>query len=131
MRYLMLVLICTVTLAVSVVAYLASNEWFGAGDWTSYAVFSTPFVLLVAAAIGVMRSQINSRVLASLVGIMLGGLVGYGWTIVVWSFLGPWFGAFSFPVGLFWIAGGAVTGLGSGLLPGKTVGETELPEDSS
>ena len=117
MRYLTLTFVCALTLAISLVLYLATNNWFGAGDWVSYAMFSALFVFIISGIFILIRNCLINRILSSSIGLFLGGAFGYGWTYCVWLVLGPWFGAYSFPVGVFWIIGGAVTGIATGFIP--------------
>ena len=117
MRYLTLTFVCASTLAISLVLYLATNNWFGAGDWVSYAMFSAPFVFIISGIFIFIRNCLINRILSSSIGLFLGGAFGYGWTYCVWLVLGPWFGAYSFPVGVFFFIFGEVTGIATGFIP--------------
>ena len=52
------------------------------------------------------------------VAIVAGAIAGFCWTLLNYWFLGPWFGAWSFPVVDCWIAGGVI-GFITVALPGK------------
>ena len=89
------------------VAFLASNDWFGKGDlrsfWIWTAMLSVP-VVIIAMISGRLLAKLNP-VVAIVPSAAIGAALGYGSTVVVWKMLGPWFGAFSFPVLYCWIAG--------------------------
>ena len=130
MGYVCLLSSCSLTLAISLLTYLAANDWFGAGDWTSFAGISIPFSLLLPKLILTFRDPIKGPLSAAIIGILIGALLGVIWTFAVAGFLGPWFGAFSFPVGAFWILAGSVTGLVASRLapkPNKTARSTRYP----
>lgn len=97
---------------------IALNNGFGAGDlsaflyWTAFFAFA---LLLPAFAFAwLMRSaRTSNRVW---IGVLLGGIAGFAWTLLNLAMLGPWFGAWSFNVFYCWIAGGAVGILSVALL---------------
>lgn len=93
--------------------YLAGNDWFGAGDLPAMLVWSTPLGLLEALLVGraARRLQTASGWLRYAALTLLGGIVGVLWSIVAALLLGPWIGAFSFPILFCWVAGGALGGV--------------------
>jgi hypothetical protein len=93
--------------------YLAGNDWFGAGDLPAMLAWSVPLGLLEALLIGpaARRLGTSSGWLRYGVLVFLGGAVAVLWSIVAALLLGPWIGAFSFPVLFCWLAGGALGGV--------------------
>lgn len=88
------------------VAFLVGNRGFGAGDlgalcfWTL--VMTGPVLALGA---GHARGAPPGRWLAAH-GVVLAGVgIGFLATLGVRAMLGPWFGAFSFPVLYCWVVG--------------------------
>src|SRR3954467_4092659 len=92
------------------VSYLASNGWFGAGDLYSLALWSVPLVFFVALASRLSGSWLRRKpaLLAYPGAVLLGSILGILTFILTASVLGPWLGAFSFPVLFCWIFGGVV-----------------------
>jgi len=96
----------TVSLVVAV-GFLASRSWFGAGDLASFTFWSVILSLLIipiAFLLGRLLTRLGS-VLRIFLAVISGALLGYLATMLVWMMLGPWFGAFSFPVFYCWLAG--------------------------
>ena len=99
-----------VFLAVSLVAsvgFLASRNWFGAGDLRSFTFWSVILslpIIPVAFLLGRVFVRLGS-VMGTFLAALSGALLGYLATMLVWVILGPWFGAFSFPVFYCWLAG--------------------------
>lgn len=95
--------------------YLAGNNWFGAGDLPAMLVWSAPLALLDALLVGsaARRLEGSSGWLRYGVLVPLGATVGVLWSIAAALLLGPWIGAFSFPVLFCWLAGGALGGIGA------------------
>ena len=89
------------------VGFLAKQSWFGAGDLRAFAFWSALLSLGIATgALGYARIAARwNRYLAAAVSVLAGALLGYFSTLLVWKALGPWFGAFSFPVFYCWLAG--------------------------
>lgn len=110
----------TVCLLVSIfvaVMKIAVNGGFGASDLRPFILWTLPFAVVITSlkkgliSIFGRLSLIYRYVVASVLGIIGGTL----WTYLVALSLGPWFGAFSFPVLICWIVGGAsgmVAGIG-------------------
>jgi hypothetical protein len=95
--------------------YVAANRGFGAGDLPAMLLWSLPLGALVALVAGVparlaARRGVPALLAAHAAAVALGLLVGVLWTASAASLLGPWIGAFSFPVLACW-ALGAVAGL--------------------
>lgn len=99
-------------------AYLASNAWFGAGDLSAMVIWSLPLGALLAVTAGVLsRRLIAVRALWHYVALVpTGAVVGYLWTLVAAVVMGPWIGAFSFPVLFCWVAGGMLGGIAAAWL---------------
>jgi hypothetical protein len=96
------------------VSYLATNNWFGAGDLYGMAIWSLPLVALVAVGARLCGARLNHwpAPVAYPVAVLLGGALGLLTFVVTAFVLGPWIGAFSFPVLFCWVFGGVVS-LGS------------------
>ena len=108
-----LVAIGTACLAAAL--YVAANRGFGAGDLPAMLLWSLPLGGLVALVVRVparlaARRGVPALLAAHATAVALGLLVGVLWTASAASLLGPWIGAFSFPVLACW-ALGAVAGL--------------------
>lgn len=89
---------------------LMLNNGFGAGDLSAFIPWTVLFaVCLVVPAILFAILLRNVRTINRVwLGILLGGLAGFGWTLMNLWFLGPWFGAWSFNVLYCWIGGGVL-----------------------
>lgn len=90
------------------IVFINMNQGFGSSDLWTFIFWTLPFVGLAA---GITSPSIKlyrrlSFVLRLIVAVIIGALVGFLWTYIVAIFLGPWFGAFSFPVIYCWIVGG-------------------------
>ena len=105
---------CLLASSVAAVISLALQEWFGVGDLDAFYYWTAPFTVLTAIIALVLNSLTTKRrpLIRYLICGFIGLVLGYVWTIFVAYSLGPWFYAFSFPVGLCWMAGGLL-GLGS------------------
>lgn len=89
------------------IAFLATHQWFGAGDLRSFSIWSAILAMPVA-FIAVFYGRLVVRMnqyIAYALALVIGVILGYVVTLVVWRMLGPWFGAFSFPVFYCWLAG--------------------------
>jgi hypothetical protein len=112
-------LLCLLVSSIAAIISLALQEWFGVGDLDAFYYWTAPFAVLIALiALAANRLTIKRRLFFRyLMCGFIGLVLGYGWTLFVAYSLGPFFYAFSFPVGLCWMAGGLI-GLGSA--PGLT-----------
>ncbi|MCA1615258.1 MAG: hypothetical protein LC800_14375 [Acidobacteria bacterium] len=92
-------------------AFIMSNEGFGIGDLWAFGFWNLFFtVFLSLAGLVLLRpfATLPSPVRLT-VALLIGVAVGFLWTLVVRFMLGPWLGAFSFPVLYCWVIGGTVT----------------------
>lgn len=106
--FLLASLSCTGSALIAQQRYVAFQDGFGAGDTPAFVVWLTPLSVLVgivALALGRLRCDSWLRHTLS---IIIGLVGGYLWTMCVSISLGPWFGAFSFPVLYFFMLGGVV-----------------------
>jgi len=88
-------------------AYVASHDWFDAGDLSSFAFWS---ILVALPAYPLLRLYDRhargwGAAAAFAVAAVVGVLAGVVWTLVVATILGGWIGAFGFPVFLCWLGG--------------------------
>lgn len=92
------------------ILYLALNSWFGSGDLKVF-FFWTLFFAIFAASTGPLVFKVihgAGKPAKILISTVVGILLGLVWTLGVRMALGPWFGAFSFPVFYLWVIGAAV-----------------------
>jgi hypothetical protein len=91
-------------------ALLWSNDWFGSGDIWAFGFWNVIFTGLLSAGGLVLTKYLYllPPLVRVLVAALTGSAIGFLWTLVVYVMLGPWFGAFSFPVLYCWVIGGAV-----------------------
>jgi hypothetical protein len=96
---------------------LAQNRWFGAGDLRAFVVYSAGLALLLGVvAAGVTPMFWKWSPWSGYVGGALLGLgAGYVFALGNLLLLGPWFGAWSFPVLECWLAGGLAGGVAAAL----------------
>ena len=96
---------------VAAIGFLAVNSWFGAGDLKSFAQWSIMFAVVSVGVAAIVRVTLLRRgaALRYFLAAFCGLVTGYAFTWVVALLLGPWFGAFSFPVLYCWM----LSGLGS------------------
>ena len=102
-------LICFVVSNLVAVSTVAFNQGFGADDLWAFLFWSLPFVGAIA-GIAPFSMKLYCRLNAFIriiIATFAGVVSGFAWTFVVASFLGAWFGAFSFPVLSCWVVGGA------------------------
>lgn len=98
------------------VAYLYAADWLGLGDLKSFLTYTVPlaiFIGLVATVLGRQELRIQNAA-RYVLGLAVGGVFGFLFTLAVSLVLGDWFRAYSFPVLACWVAG-ASAGLVSGL----------------
>ena len=101
-------LVCVIASLILEQLYVVSRHGFGAGDVSAFLYLSAPFSLVLGVfALGFVAV---ARRFPAVVRYPLAFVVDAGsgilWTILVRMLLGPWFGAFSFPVIYFWMFGG-------------------------
>lgn len=97
----------------SALAFLASNEWFGAGDLSAMVVWSLPLGTLIVVTARVLSSRLAAArtIWQYFTLVPVCALVGVIWAIIVALLLGGYVGAFSFPVLFCWIAGATLGGI--------------------
>jgi hypothetical protein len=100
------------------VCYLAANSWFGSGDLPAMVFWSAPLGGLVAMAVRMLSPLLDRarRAWRFAAFAILGGILGYLWTVAVALILGGWIAAFSFPVLFCWMAGGILGGTAAALV---------------
>jgi hypothetical protein len=88
---------------------LASRNGFGSSDLPAFMYWTVMFaVLLSVLALAFAYLMRNFRTINRVwIAVLIGGVAGFGWTLLNLVMLGPWFGAWSFNVLYCWIAGGA------------------------
>jgi hypothetical protein len=120
-------LFCIVALSFCVpllaaLAFLWSNGWFGSSDIWPFGYWNVLFTGFLSVG-GLMLTK-YLRLLPPLVravgATLMGTALGFLWTLVVYVMLGPWFGAFSFPVLYCWMFGGALALLFTQLVYAQT-----------
>ena len=91
------------------IVFVVLNGGFGVGDVTSFVFYSLPFAALSGLIARLVRrpSDALHPALRLPLAVVAGVAAGIAWTFVVALLLGPWIGAFSFPVLFCWSAGGA------------------------
>jgi hypothetical protein len=107
--------------------FLLLNHGFGAGDLSAFLYWTSLFavVLLLPGLLFALLLR-NARTFNRVwIGVLLGGLAGFGWTLLNRAMLGPWFGAWSFNVLYCWIVGGA-----TGILIVALLGPRQLNRSS-
>jgi len=87
--------------------YVAVQDWFGASDLSSFAVWSIigSFPVYPALRLYDRHSQAWGATMAFGAATISGLATGVLWTTAVTLILGGWIGAFSFPVFLCWLSG--------------------------
>ena len=88
---------------------LLALDGFGSGDTIGFLYWTSLFAgaLLLPELVFTILLRHASLVHRVWIGVLLGGLAGFGWTLFnLWT-LGPWFGLWDFNVLYCWIAGGA------------------------
>lgn len=90
------------------IGLLALQDWFGSGDLQALAFWTAP----LAVGIGLLALPVSRlrRTIGVPLAVVGGPALGFAFTFMVAVFLGPWFGAFSFPPLYCWMAA-ALTGL--------------------
>jgi len=90
---------------------LSTTGWSGAGDLRGLFFFTLPLLLILVVSGILLARKLAQR--PTWLGLVIGGTAGIGigslWTSANALLLGPWFGAWSFPVLLCWTTGGALS----------------------
>lgn len=106
---------------VAAVGYLATNQWFGAGDLSGLTIWSLPLGALTFVSfrpvVARLRGARTSWRYVALV--TLGSVLGIGWTVASALLLGGWLMAFSFPAPFYWPAAGLLAGIAAAWLPAR------------
>ena len=99
-----------------VLSYIVAEAWiwsrsgFGRSDlaafWYWNALFGCGVFILATAFLGPIRQPGVFR--SGVLPFALGAIYGFAYTLLNRAFLGPWFGAWSFPVLYCWVVGGAL-----------------------
>jgi hypothetical protein len=101
------VIIITVVSTLAASLYVVSNNWFGKGDIQGFAFFSlvlSSFSTFLFNPLKKLFSRFNIA-LVVLLTLIVSVLQTTIFTSVVWLLLGPWIGAYSFPVIWCWFIG--------------------------
>ena len=88
-------------------ALVAANGGFGGGDVSTLVYSTVPFaavLLLVSFVLLVLPKR--HLILRLALALIIGATSGFIWTVYNRWMLGPWFGAWSFPVVYCWMVGG-------------------------
>lgn len=122
MRRLVLPLLGATICWLGAAALVQLNDGFGAGDLPSFAFWCAIFALYLVAVWWVGSSLLSrSRSAVRLLqASLLGAGSGFLFTLIVALGLGPWIGAYSFPVGLLWLLTGLLTFLGATAVEGPS-----------
>jgi hypothetical protein len=96
--------------------WVARNGGFGQGDLAGYGYWNVLFAIYLYAIATASRARLPvDRVGARLLAwVLIGSVAGFLWTWIVAAVLGPWIGAFSFPILYIWTAAGALAGTAIG-----------------
>ena len=83
------------------------QSWFGVRDLYAFGFWTIPLLAIVFGLAPRLHTFFlkRSHIAANLLAFAFGFIAGFLWTLLVAIFLGPWFGTFSFPVIVCWIAG--------------------------
>lgn len=87
--------------------YVINNDWFGKGDIDGFACFTLVLSSLSLFLFTPSRKLYSrlSLILGILVALLLSVTQTIAFTTIVWLLLGPWIGAYSFPILWCWLAG--------------------------
>ncbi len=119
-------LVCLIASGVVAGLLIVLNRGFGIGDLWAFMFWSILFAVLVglvSTALARFPKGQRTWVRYVIAGVS-GAVLGWGWTLLVALFLGPWFAAFSFPVLACWVAGGSsgmVAGIKKTTKPNKSI----------
>jgi hypothetical protein len=100
-------LINILTCLIALTIVLFRQDWFGKGDTYAFIFWTVPLAvgLAVTGRTIVYLFRTSSYLLRLLFIILISGLLSFGWAYCVALVLGPWIGAFSFPILYLWIGG--------------------------
>jgi len=100
-------LINILTCLIAMTIVLFRQNWFGKGDTYAFILWTVPLAvgLAVTGRTIVYLFRTSSYLLRLLFIILISGLLSFGWAYCVALVLGPWIGAFSFPILYLWIGG--------------------------
>lgn len=103
---------------------VALNGGFGAGDVPAFFYSTLPFavVLLLPALVVLVFLRRVLPVIRVALALAVGVASGFIWTVFNRWMLGPWFGAWSFPVLYCWVFGGVLG------IVGATMVQTLFPK---
>ena len=100
--------ILTCLISLSLVLY--RQKWFGKGDFSAFIFWTIPFAVALAVSgktiIYIARS-VHFLIRVFLI-VLISVILSFSWALCVALFLGPWIGAFSFPLLYLWIAGSII-----------------------
>ena len=93
--------------------YLSRNDWFGLSDLKPMITWTLPFGAIEGGLLAASVSRIRTSAvwLRYLVAVAVGSTIAAIWTLLAMLLLGGWIAAFSFPVALCWLVGGAFGGV--------------------
>lgn len=107
----LVLLICLIGSYALAWGFVARNGGFGAGDLSALFYSTIPYAVMLWLSSLVVLALLT-RVpfyLAVILGLVIGSASGFFWTLFNRWMLGPWFGAWSFPVLYCWMFGGALS----------------------
>ena len=114
--------------------FLVGNDWFGVSDLLSFGFLTFPFGILsyLGSGVFVRATRRLPRRLQLALSFVGGVTLGLCFTLAVSNLLGPYFGAFSFPVLLCWMFGGGVGLLvGAGLIRWQAGRDTQQTSEAT
>ena len=80
-------------------------------DLSSFTFFTVPFTILISLALTQLSSHLQHGAAKYLIVPLVGAVLGFIWTLFAAIILGPWFGAYSFPVIACWVLSGTAAGV--------------------
>ena len=86
---------------------------YGTGDLPAFLFWTLGLSLMLFFLTALLTQTTHGRstLIKSVTWLLLGPLVGFAWTLFVAFALGPWMGAFSFPVLYCWVGGATFAAL--------------------
>ena len=100
-------LVNVVACLITVTIILYRQQWFGKGDIYSFIFWTIPLGTGLAVSGNAILSILKTEkmYLRVIFGLLISGLISYGWIYFVFLVLGPWINTFSFPIFYIWIVG--------------------------